>query len=367
MLDKVNILMVDDQPSKLLTYEAILSDLGENLIRAQSAREALDHVLKTQFAVVLLDVNMPELDGFQLADMLRKHPRFQDLAIIFISATHLTDRDRLKGYEHGAVDYITVPIIPELLRAKVQVFASLYRKTRQLEAVNVEMQRLSVQMMALQDDERRRIAREMHDGLGQELSAAKMTIKSIRTADAREKVDAACDFIDNAITQVRSITFLLHPPLLDLSGLGSAIRSLVEGLAERSGFKISLDIRPTEFPRFSIELETAIYRIVQEALTNVFRHSGGRNASVSLFVEHGRLVGRVRDDGKGVPEHIVKFRPGGAGVGLAGMTQRCKELAGEFRIQNVNPGTLVEIVIPVSAVLDKAVAAADSDGRSMVK
>src|SRR5579863_9016497 len=93
--ERVNILMVDDQPSKLLTYEAILSDLGENLIRAQSARQALDHLLKTQFAVVLLDVNMPELDGFQLADMLRRHPRFQDLAIIFISATHLTDRDQL--------------------------------------------------------------------------------------------------------------------------------------------------------------------------------------------------------------------------------------------------------------------------------
>src|SRR4029077_2224742 len=127
MQDKVNILMVDDQPSKLLTYEVVLNDLGENLIKAHSASEALGHLLKTEIAVILMDVSMPEQDGFELADMLRTHPRFQDIAIIFISGVHLTDTDRLRGYEHGAVDYISVPIIPQLLRAKVKVFAELHR------------------------------------------------------------------------------------------------------------------------------------------------------------------------------------------------------------------------------------------------
>src|ERR1700732_5562365 len=125
--EKVNILMVDDQPSKLLTYEAILSELGENLIKALSGKEALDHLLKTDIAVVLMDVSMPELDGFQLADMIRQHPRFQKIAIIFISAVHLTDLDRIKGYRSGAVDYISVPVVPELLRAKVGVFSELHR------------------------------------------------------------------------------------------------------------------------------------------------------------------------------------------------------------------------------------------------
>ncbi len=123
--DKVNILMVDDQPAKLLTYEAILDELGENLIKANSGREALEQLLKTDIAVVLMDVSMPEIDGFELADMIRQHPRFQKTAIIFISAVHLTDLDRLKGYQRGAVDYISVPVIPELLRAKVSVFAEL--------------------------------------------------------------------------------------------------------------------------------------------------------------------------------------------------------------------------------------------------
>jgi PAS domain S-box-containing protein len=137
----VNILLVDDQPGKLLTYEAILHDLDENLLRAGSGREALEHLLKTDVAVILVDVCMPDLDGFQLAAMIREHPRFQKTAIIFISAIHLSDMDRLRGYEMGAVDYVPVPVIPEVLRAKVRVFCDLYRKTRQLELLNRDLEK----------------------------------------------------------------------------------------------------------------------------------------------------------------------------------------------------------------------------------
>src|SRR5271170_4494602 len=137
---KVNILMVDDQPAKLLSYEVMLAELGENLIKATSAKEALEILLKTDVAVVLMDVSMPELDGFELATMIHQHPRFQRTAIIFISAVHLTDLDRLRGYEHGAVDYISVPVVQQLLRAKVRVFAELHRKTRQLEALNRDLE-----------------------------------------------------------------------------------------------------------------------------------------------------------------------------------------------------------------------------------
>src|SRR5579863_5509742 len=159
---KVNILMVDDQPGKLVTYEAILNELDENLIQARSGKEALEHLLKTDVAVVLMDVSMPELDGFELADMIRQHPRFQKTAIIFISAIHLTDLDRLKGYARGAVDYISVPEIPDLLRAKVSVFAELHRKAQQLQTLNGELRRLSVRLITMRDEERRRIARELH-------------------------------------------------------------------------------------------------------------------------------------------------------------------------------------------------------------
>src|SRR5215469_1654376 len=147
----VNLLMVDDQPAKLLSYEAILADLGLNLLRATSAREALDHLLKSEIAIVLMDVSMPEMDGFELAEMIRQHPRYQKTAIIFISAVRLTDLDRLKGYEKGAIDYIPVPVVPEILRAKVSVLADLFRKTHQLEEFNQELeQRVEERTAALE-------------------------------------------------------------------------------------------------------------------------------------------------------------------------------------------------------------------------
>jgi PAS domain S-box-containing protein len=139
--DKVNILMVDDQPAKLLSYEVILSELGENLIKATTASEALGILLKTDVAVVLMDVSMPDLDGFELADVIRQHPRFQKTAIIFISGVHFTDSDKIQGYRSGAVDYISVPVVPEVLRAKIGVFVDLHRKTRQLEMLNNELER----------------------------------------------------------------------------------------------------------------------------------------------------------------------------------------------------------------------------------
>lgn len=161
--DKVNILLVDDQPAKLLSYEVILSDLGENLIKARSASEALECLLKTEIAVVLMDVSMPELDGFELAAMIRQHPRYQKTAIILISAVFMTDLDRLKGYDSGAMDYIPVPVVPEILRAKVAVFVDLYRKTRQLEWLNRELEQrvaertaeLEASMGRLRDSEER--------------------------------------------------------------------------------------------------------------------------------------------------------------------------------------------------------------------
>src|SRR5499425_2231921 len=234
--DKVNTLMVDDQAAKLLTYEAILAELGENLIKANSGKEALEALLKSDIAVVLMDVSMPDLDGFELADMIRQHPRFQNVAIIFISAVHLTDLDRLRGYQRGAVDYISVPVNPELLRAKVSVFAELHRKTKQLEALNDELRRLSSSMIAAQDDERRRLARDLHDGLGQDLAAAKMILEGIDPGNG----PAAATIIDRALQQVRSVSYLMHPPLLDEVGLQPALQWYVDGLAKRSGIAISL-------------------------------------------------------------------------------------------------------------------------------
>jgi signal transduction histidine kinase len=347
--EKVNVLMVDDQPAKLLSYEAILGDLGENLIKASSGREALEQLLKTDVAVVLMDVSMPELDGFELADMIREHPRFRHTAIIFVSAVHLTDLDRLKGYQRGAVDYLSVPVVPELLRAKVSVFAELHRRARQMEGLNEELRRLSGRLMTLQDEERRRIARELHDSIGQELVAAKMFVDGLlepRSAPSEQPAAEASRILDRAIQQVRSMSHLLYPPMLDEVGLLSALQWYVDGLTKRSGIETSLDVQPAEFPRLAPELETAIFRIIQEALTNVFRHSGARQAWVRLIRQDGSVSVQIRDDGHGIAEQIAMLRPGSIGMGLGGLRQRAEEFRGELRLTNLNPGTQVEVVIP---------------------
>jgi PAS domain S-box-containing protein len=528
--EKVNILMVDDQPAKLLSYEVMLAELGENLIKASSAKVALEILLKTDVAVVLMDVSMPDLDGFELATMIRQHPRFQRTAIIFISAVHLTDLDRLKGYEHGAVDYISVPVVQELLRAKVRVFAELHRKTRQLEALNRdlerrvserteelaakaelllhlnselinknqeldaivstapdvifsshgdgcyeyvsdrfyeytgaaaagssvfwlnyvhpddverskegwtnsvhseaqyeseyrlrscngsyrwfraravpirdsegkivkwygtcsdihdskvleqsirenaielekmvdkrtdELRRLSVRLMSAQDQERRRIARDLHDGLGQELAVAKMILDKMLPHGSSQPQDAfaqASSIIDRAIQQVRTMSHLLHPPLLDEVGLLSALTWYTEGLAKRSGIETFLDVQPPDFPRLAPEVETALFRIVQEALTNVFRHSEARKVWINVHQKDGRIVVSVLDDGKGIDERVAEMRPEKVGVGIGGMKQRAREFGGELRLKNADPGTLLELMIPSNSVVREPSAVLD--------
>ena len=329
----------------------MLGELGENLIKATSGREALELLLKKDVAVVLMDVSMPELDGFELAYMIRQHPRFQRTAIIFISAVHLTDIDRLKGYERGAVDYISVPVIPELLRAKVSVFAELYRKSQELEALNHELRRLSNRLLTAQDEERRRIARELHDGLGQDLAAAKMMLGTLnhpyRSSDSKEQaIKEANEMMDHAIQGVRTMSHLLHPPLLDEMGLLSALRWHVEGFAKRSTIDTSLEVSP-EFPRLDVTIETAIFKIVQESLTNVFRHSEAASAKVTLQEHSGSLFVSVVDNGKGIGGQLEDLESGSCGIGLIGIKQRAEELGGHLILRNAEPGTSVEVTIPL--------------------
>jgi len=350
--DRVNILMVDDQPAKLLSYEVILGELGENLVKASSGKEALELLLKNDFAVVLMDVSMPEIDGFEMADIIHQHPRFQKTAIIFISGVHLTDLDQIRGYQRGAVDYISVPVIPELLRAKVSVFAELHRKSHQLEILNQELRRLSVSLIATQDEERRRIARELHDGLGQDLTVAKLMLQGMTREDhsAESKEQTLSDInrlIDGALQQVRSVSYLLHPPLLDEIGLRSALGWYVDGLSKRGGIEITMGTKPQDFPRLGPELETTLFRVIQEALTNVFRHSRATKARVTLEKREKEIAASIHDDGIGVPEEISEFRHNSIGVGIGGMRQRVKEAGGELFLRNTRPGTIVEVIVPL--------------------
>ena len=219
-----------------------------------------------------------------------------------------------------------------------------------------------------QDDERRRIARELHDSLGQELSAAKMMTDKIvmlnRSLESTKEAIEISNLIDHSIQQVRSISYLLHPPLLDEIGLQSALQFYLEGFTKRSGIEISLETKPSSFPRLTSEMETAIFRIVQEAVTNVFRHSGAREAWVTLVKSDAQVVGTVRDNGKGMAEEVMEGRPDRIGVGIGGMRQRVKEFGGELRIGSANPGTVVEVTVPIEPASRDSQSGMASVGRT---
>src|ERR1700737_5222706 len=133
---KGSILLVDDQPSRLLTYESILEGLGQNLVSARSGLEALDKLMRQEFAVVLLDVSMPDMDGFEAARLIHEHPRLEKNPLIFVTGVHLSELDRLTGYKVRAVDYVSIPVVPEILRSKVTVLVELYLKRRELRELN---------------------------------------------------------------------------------------------------------------------------------------------------------------------------------------------------------------------------------------
>lgn len=221
--EKVNILLVDDQPAKLLSYEVMLEGLGENLIKASSAREAFERLLKHDVGVILVDVCMPELDGFELASMIREHPRFRKTAIIFVSAVLSGDIDSLRGYEMGAVDYVSVPVVPAVLQAKVRVFVDLYRKTRQLERMNAELERRVAQRTSEVEAAMERLAllaREV-DHRAKNALAVIQSIVSLTRAATAEAFSAAI------LGRIRAMA-RAHTLLSQSRWSGADLRRLVE-------------------------------------------------------------------------------------------------------------------------------------------
>ncbi len=230
------------------------------------------------------------------------------------------------------------------LRARV---AELTRSQQQVELRTLELQRLSSQLMRVQDEERRRMARTLHDDLGQELTALKIEL-DVRNSDTdgKNKLDHAVEMAASALNKVRNMSYLLHPPLLDESGLLPALHWYVEGLRKRNPMRIAFDYKPVVFSRLPPDLEAAIFRVIQESLTNIYRHAESEDARIEISQEFDRVIVRVRDFGKGIPSNRdVAFL--GAGVGISGMKERIKQLNGELRISRAEPGTLVEAVLPI--------------------
>ena len=394
----VNILMVDDQPAKLLSYEAVLGPLGENLIKASSGTEALETLLRTDIAVVLIDVHMPDLDGFELAQMIHQHPRHQRAAIIFVSAVHMTDIDRLRGYEVGGVDYVSVPIVPEILRARVSVFADLYRKTQELEHLNAELERrvkertseleasterLRESEDALRETDKRKdefLAMLAHE-LRNPLAPIRNAVEYLRMrAEADPSVRWSHDVIDR---QVDHLTRLVDD-LLDVnritrgrleirrerSDLGEILRCAVDtiqaAIQERGqGLHVSLPAEPVWMNADVVRMTQVFLNLLDNA--SKFTPEGG---SIWITAERAgdHAIVRLKDTGAGItPEELPQLfqmfyqirrstagTQGGLGIGLA-LVRLLVELHGgtvEAMSEGYDRGS--EFVVRLPALADAA-------------
>jgi len=219
------------------------------------------------------------------------------------------------------------------------------------EQLESNARRLSVRLLNVQDEERRKFSRELHDSVGQLLTLAKMNLAMLLEMNPADKILAETEkVLDEALAETRTVSYLLHPPLLDELGIASAVKWYLDGFGQRSGIHLSVDIADS-FGRLSQSTELVLFRALQESLTNVHRHSKSSKADVSLRTAGDKIVLRVRDYGKGMPRGTLeKFLRTGAdsGVGLAGMRERIREQSGQFEIQSDENGTLVEVILPIS-------------------
>jgi signal transduction histidine kinase len=399
-MEAPNVLLVDDQPAKLLTYEAMLAGIGANLIKAATAREALALLLRTEIALVLMDVNMPELDGFELAAMIRQHPRCQRTAIIFVSAIHLSDVDRLRGYETGAVDYVSVPVVPEILRAKVGVFLDLYRKSTELEQLNAtleervsartaELERsvaqlrdsehhLRLQREALEEANRRKnqflamLAHELRNPLQPILTAMELGRQP-------EIAPTEMEWSRNVIERQFKLLVRLVDDLLDASRINSgklALRRENIALAEVVAAAVD-SVRPSaeakrqtldvDVPREPVEILADGARLTQvffNLLGNAvkFTPHGGRIA-LTVARDANDIEIRVCDNGTGIPgtqlprifemffqgEGRPGTGPGGLGLGLALVKQLVELHGGCVSARSAGPGTGSEFCVRLPA------------------
>ena len=242
-----------------------------------------------------------------------------------------------------------------LREAQSELEVKVQERTVELATANKSLRDFSARLLQLQDDERRRIARELHDSVGQLLAALTMNLSGVRADIDRLRKTATALADSEALVQemsqeVRTISHLLHPPLLDEAGLASAVRWYADGFAQRSKIQVDLDL-PVDFRRFSPELETAIFRVVQECLTNIHRHSGSAIARIRLLHLDGHVLLEVADEGKGIPaeNREAMLSVGVPGVGIRGMRERIRQLGGSLDITSNGTGTLVLARLPAVA------------------
>ena len=365
-------------------------DMRQYLARLLSEQYAVETVAHGRAAfeaaqesppdLIISDVMMPILDGFELLKALRADEQTRAIPIILLSA-HAGEESRVEGMQAGADDYLTKPFSARELLARVsgrleiarlrreresqlqvsqaELEQKVQERTQELIKATQELRELSAHILQAQDEERRRIARELHDGAGQLLAALGMEARNIASESDRLTARAASSLsnIESLVAQmtkdIRTMSHLLYPPLLDEVGLEFALTEYVNGFAERSGVQVSLDL-PAAIERLDRDYELSLFRIVQECLTNIHRHSGSKTATIRIVRNDGALVLEVGDEGRGMPaEKLSEIQSTGSGVGIRGMRERVLQFSGRMNIESDGSGTRIEVTIPATKTVSR--------------
>jgi len=384
------ILTVDDNDALRYSLTRTLRGEGYKVLEARTGAEAL--ALADQSPdLITLDLNLPDFDGFEVCRRLRANPQTAHIPILHISATFVEPQHRVRGLEGGADAFLAEPIsgdellatVGALLRMKQaerearlqaaeaerarqelrtahdELEMRVQERTAELARKSEEIRELTGRLLKSQDDERRRLARELHDSTGQMLAAMKINLDSIgselqgKNPAVDKLVAETTGYTIEISRQLRTMSYLLHPPLLDETGLQSALRWYAEGFSQRSGIQVDLKINP-EFRRLPDDLEIAIFRVVQESLTNIHRHSDSPTATIELSSSPENIQLQIIDAGKGMPDRASrgKFVPG---VGIMGMQERMRQFGGTFEILSKGKGTTVVATVPTERTLREAV------------
>lgn len=383
-VEKVNILLVDDSPANLVALEASLSDLEQNLIKADSGMEALRCLLKQDFAAILLDVQMPRMDGFETATLIRERDRSKHTPIIFITAIGTTLPDVTRGYSVGAVDYIVKPYDVQILKSKVAVFIDMFRMQQavqrqavELTAVNrqlrqeigererttAQLRQLSAHLQSAREDERMIVAREIHDELGQLLTAVQIDLDLLErdlsqpdtvpgTETICSSIHATRQLVNQVLQRMHEIIRELRPEVLDHLGLQDAIEWQVQEFQTRSRIECQCAITEEDL-RLDRERSTALFRVLQEALTNVARHAQATRVQIQLVKQDHQVILQISDNGRGISDAEIS-NP--ASFGILGMRERALAFGGRVDLHSEpGKGTDLTVYIPIEELRDASV------------
>jgi signal transduction histidine kinase len=384
----LTILSVDDNDAIRYSVTRYLREGGYDVIEARNGIEALD-LAQQNPDLITLDINLPDINGYEICRRLKDDAATRDIPVLHISASCIDAGDRVRGLEGGADGYLAEPIdklellatVKALLRMRQaqreahnqaaeaelarrqmkQMNETLELRVRQrtadLERERLDVQNLSSQLLLAQDEERRRISRELHDSTGQLLVALTMNLDRLKCdlikpiPEAEAVIDDTASLVDEMSRQLRTMSYLLHPPLLEEAGLSSAVKWYVEGFTARSTVQVNLEL-PSQLGRLPQQMEITIFRLIQESLTNIHRHSGSKTALIRLTRDDGHVCLEIADQGKGFsPYGLANKESSRPGVGILGMKERVRRFGGTLEFSSSGDGTTVQARLPISAEL----------------